>query len=355
MEKKPLYQEILQDLKQDILSGKYLVEDKLPTELELSEKYQVSRITSKRALVELENEGLIYRLRGKGSFVKGQTKNQTETIKNDILFIMPFPDNTGLGDYTKGILRCLDQTDYRLIVQPHQFLSSTAIDEIIGEYAGIIYYPTNNHSNLDLLFSLHLNKVPTILLDKEFDSLPFTAVVADNQQGGFEATELLLKQGHQKIAFLSSEPLSAISSVRERYFGYLKALHQNGQNQPVHICKAEEDLDWDQFLRKAVEQLTTDQVTGIVVENDLLAIHLINLLKQLGYAVPDDFAVIGFDNIQAASLLEPGLTTLAQNFTEMGYLAAQKLVEEIQMPGKTPEKIIVDVALIERKSSEKKL
>ncbi len=105
MVSKPLYKQILDDLVEDIINGTYKENDQLPTELELSEKYNVSRITSKRALTELETIGLISRTRGKGSFVKKREADKVakEPSKN-ILLIFPFlsEENTGLGEYTQG-------------------------------------------------------------------------------------------------------------------------------------------------------------------------------------------------------------------------------------------------------------
>jgi GntR family transcriptional regulator of arabinose operon len=67
---KPLYSQIIEILRDRITRGEYVVDQQLPTEIELAEQFGVSRITSKRALIELEREGLIYRRRGSGSFVK---------------------------------------------------------------------------------------------------------------------------------------------------------------------------------------------------------------------------------------------------------------------------------------------
>lgn len=108
MPKQPLYKKIYQELKKDILTGVYQEETQVPTELELSEKYDVSRITSKRALMELETEGLIYRVRGKGSFVKKRQEVAQQEKNNTLLFVMPFAQNEGLGNYAEGILASLN-------------------------------------------------------------------------------------------------------------------------------------------------------------------------------------------------------------------------------------------------------
>ena len=169
MSAKPLYQKILDDLVKDIRTGVYQENDQLPTELELSEKYEVSRITSKRALMELENIGLISRTRGKGSFVKKQdvVKEIVEQPKN-LLLIYPFlsGENTGLGEYTQGILEVLQGKEFQLLVQSENFLVETPIEEIVSKYAGVIYYPQKTLESLEVLYQLHLNDIPIVILDK---------------------------------------------------------------------------------------------------------------------------------------------------------------------------------------------
>ena len=101
-----LYKKIYHFIKEQIESGRLRIGDRLPTEKELSEQFSVSRITSKRALVELEQEGLITRTRGKGSFVADKKPSISEKNK-DLLLILPFASDYELGDYAKGIMTCL--------------------------------------------------------------------------------------------------------------------------------------------------------------------------------------------------------------------------------------------------------
>lgn len=352
MKKKPLYQVILNDIKKDILDGLYQVNDQIPTELELSEKYDVSRITSKRALAELENEGYIYRLRGKGSFVKEVVKQNGSPKKQDILFIMPFPKDIGFGNYTQGIFQGIEETTYRLVVQSHENINVDTLPQIIEHYAGVIFYPINKGSDLELLYSLYLNHVPTVILDKEYEGIDFTTIVSDNKQGGYEATKYLLESGLEKIGFVSSQPIMDISTVRERYLGYLKALHDAG-NKDKTLYQGKSGQTTEQFIDKIVASVKKKEIEGLVVENDIIAISLINSLKQAGISIPEEISIVGFDNIQASELIEPKLTTVAQNFNQMGYLACQKLIEQIEKPYPQSDTIVVAVDFIERGTTKK--
>ena len=352
MKKKPLYQVILNDIKKDILDGLYRVNDQIPTELELSEKYDVSRITSKRALAELENEGYIYRLRGKGSFVKEVVKQNGSPKKQDILFIMPFPKDIGFGNYTQGIFQGIEETSYRLVVQSHENINSETLPQIIEHYAGVIFYPINKGSDLELLYSLYLNHVPTVILDKEYEGIDFTTIVSDNKQGGYEATKYLLDSGLEKIGFVSSQPIMDISTVRERYLGYLKALHDAG-NTDKTLYQGQVGQTTEQFIEDITASVKKKEIEGLVAENDIIAISLINSLKQAGISIPEEVSIVGFDNIQASELIEPKLTTVAQNFNQMGYLACQKLIEQIEKPYPQSDTIVVDVDFIERDTTKK--
>ena len=141
-----LYKKIYHFIKEQIESGRLQIGDRLPTEKELSEQFSVSRITSKRALVELEQEGLITRSRGKGSFV---AENQVTSpgANKDLLLILPFASDYELGDYAKGIMTSIAETGYRLMVQ----LASTVRLDTLSDYAGIIYYPEDVNHSIDCL------------------------------------------------------------------------------------------------------------------------------------------------------------------------------------------------------------
>ncbi|GGH80057.1 DNA-binding LacI/PurR family transcriptional regulator [Pullulanibacillus pueri] len=343
MGKQPLYQKIVDDITSKIRSRDLKPGDQVPTELELSKQYDVSRITSKRALTELENQHLIERIQGKGSFVAESLPKES----NVILFILPFPDNPGLGDYTLGISRYIEQTPYTIQIQPNAFLDKLDPKTILSQFAGFILYPEIGTSHLDILYSLYLERFPTVILDKKVEGIPFTSVTSDNTQGGYLATHYLIQHGHQRITFFSSQSNNVSSTIRDRYLGYLKAIHE------AHLSFHSQEIEFDPHnYGPIIKQLKEKNVTGIVVENDIIAIYLMKELKKMGYQVPQDFSIIGFDNIQAASLIDPALTTISQNFEDIGYQAAQQLVHLIENTQSEGNTIVVPVELIARESTK---
>ncbi|MGX7060187.1 GntR family transcriptional regulator [Vagococcus humatus] len=354
MTKQPLYQKIYQDLKLKIMNQTYQEGDQLPTELELADMYQVSRITSKRALVELENDGFIYRLRGKGSFVSTQEEKPVFLEdKTDVLFMLPFAEDPGFGNYAQGIMNYLEQTNYRLHIQPHQSFSLEERQKLLAEYAGLIYYPRGTQESLDFLYQCYLEKMPVVLLDKTVENIPFPSVLADNELGGFLATEHLLGEQCEEVWFISTEPLAEISSVRDRYFGYLKALHQQGK-EGRHFAK-ESGENLPNFFDDIIKEIGgKKEKIGLVVENDVIAIRLMTALKKLEIQIPEQVALVGFDNIQAASLVDPKLTTLSQDFYQMGKTAAKLLMEHLHQPVSSQRPKVIPVDLIIRGSSKER-
>lgn len=353
MGQQPLYKKIYQFLKDGISTGEFPPDSQLPTELELADMFAVSRITSKRALVELENEGLIKRVRGKGSFVLKPLQQTADSQSNDILLMLPFGHNEGFGNYSEGILAALQGTPYRLNIQPHQDTDKDNWYRLMSDFCGMIYYPMSTRQSIEFLFYSRLNQYPLVLLDKKIESIDYPAIVADNFAGGKLAAEHLIAAGCQHVCFVHTENLSDVSSVRERYLGYLSAVYAHELASADFAVTG--NLNEEDFGKEIVQLIQTNaarrEKTGLIMENDLLAIKMMSTLERTGVAVPDEAAVVGFDNIQAAALVQPGLTTVSQDFHQMGRQAADLLLAQIESGDISQTVHTVPVQLIIRESS----
>lgn len=346
----PLYQKILLDLKEEILSGQLQADQQLPTEKELSDRYQVSRITSKRALNELEQADLIYRIRGKGSFVKNKQTEQSvlrSTKNKKVLFLLPFLNDLSVGNFTEGLLPTLQEAQIEISMATLDVFTQKTTDEIISEYDGLIYYAEKTDRFLDVLVELSLKDFPTIVLDKKLFEFNFPTILSDNVDGGLIATQQLINEGHQRIAYLFGS-VAHPQSVRNRYVGYLRALKLSSLL--FHTSPDDEKATPNDLI----EYITEHQVTGIVCENDLVAIEAMRVLKLHNYRVPEDLSIIGFDDIQAAQLVDPPLTTIAQDFTRIGALAGKTLISWLET-GQMPQDVNVPVRLIKRQSTKERI
>lgn len=141
-------------------------------------------------------------------------------------------------------------------------------------YAGLLLYPEAGTSHLDILYTLYLEKFPVVVLDKKIESIPFPFITSDNMQGGYLAAQYLINQGHKKIIFYATQNLERSSTIRERYLGYLKVVHE--ANIAYHDSKVVHSAeDNSAFIR----QLKEEEITGLIAENDINAIHLMKEIK----------------------------------------------------------------------------
>ncbi|WP_325175926.1 GntR family transcriptional regulator [Paenibacillus profundus] len=361
----PLYLVILNDLKERILQNEYKADQRLPTEVELAKQFSVSRITSKRALAELEREGYIYRIRGSGSYVKALSRYadhsgpRLDGMNKVVSMILPFDNASGLIGYIRGASDYLNAKGYYLSIHQtdanseneNEFLKTLPKNGI----PGIIYYPVSDSTNWEIINTLYFNSYPIVTIDKYFESVPVTSVTSDNFNGGYQAASQLIAQGHRRIGFVSSISIESTSSVRNRYFGYCQALKENGLyindemvvlNAIVHTRK----LGKQEFLSRLMQKCRELQVTAIQCENDTIATDLYKYLSEAGMSIPGDMSLIGFDNNEIVHHLDIPLTTFEQNFFEIGRKSAELVVEGIETGRIASQNIQIPVKLVERLS-----
>jgi DNA-binding LacI/PurR family transcriptional regulator len=156
-----------------------------------------------------------------------------------------------------------------------------------------------------------------------------TTVSSDNEQGGFDATTHLLQQGRRKIAFIgTAEP--GYPEFMERWRGYCRALRAAGVpfNDTLRVGGGPSEGDG----RAAVEELVSRgaEFDGLFAASDVGAIGAMHALEKIGRTVPDDVAIVGFDDIAAASLSSPPLTTVTQDARQAAEALIDTLIEAIE-------------------------
>ncbi|SET66423.1 transcriptional regulator, LacI family [Natronincola peptidivorans] len=190
---------------------------------------------------------------------------------------------------------------------------------------GIIIASTGK--NNDLIMKEIERGFPIVLFDRHFKDFEADTVLSDNYQGAFEVVEHLIHQGHRKIGLVIPEG-QLLSMRKLRIQGYYDALKKH--DIPV------EDA-FIKFVSKHTALLQLDSLcngknkpTAIFTINDLVTIEVLNYLKQNKIKIPEDLAMVAFDDLPMASLLEPPLTVVAQPNYEMGTAAATLLVNRIE-------------------------
>lgn len=188
-------------------------------------------------------------------------------------------------------------------------------------------------------------QVPFVLVDNYFPDCRWDAVVTDNFRGIKLAVEYLVDRGHRHIALIGGPDHPSIVERRDTYLEILKC-----QNLTPIVKTAPnlspEDGQWgvEEILRTAPE------TTAIICSNDEQAVGALKKFTELGYSVPNDFSLVGFDDINMAQFTNPPITTVCVDRVTMGQVAAQLLLDRIKFPNRPVMKIILGVKLIERAS-----
>ncbi len=185
----------------------------------------------------------------------------------------------------------------------------------------------------------------------EFDSqvaVPYVGI--DNRAAAHEATSYLISKGHRRIAFVNSD--TRFMYARERLRGYTDALAQSGIAAQPGYCLAVDSLDFSAGKRAAGMLLALAQrPTAVFAVSDTLAIGVIRGLRDAGLRVPEDMAVMGFDDIALAEQSCPALSTVRQPMRALGRQAAALLLEQLDNPGAPSAGVLLPHSLVLRESA----
>jgi LacI family transcriptional regulator len=212
------------------------------------------------------------------------------------------------------------------------------------QVAGIIFVAAGAQTSAvkDLL----IHNFPVVLVDRDLDDIQVDAVLLDNYHCGYMATEHLIKLGHQCIGLVSG-PFNLTPSA-ERIVGYKDALNDAGLECDDKLM-IKGNFNPKSGYEAANELLTLpNRPTAIFAMNDLMAIGVIRAVHEQGLKVPDDLAIVGFDDIELASYTIPPLTTIAQPTKGISQQAVELLTERIDQPDLKPRRIIMNGELVVR-------
>ncbi|MBA4063926.1 MAG: GntR family transcriptional regulator [Isosphaera sp.] len=209
-----------------------------------------------------------------------------------------------------------------------------------------------------LLAACEAEELPVVLLERNLRGhnrpLERDLVAVDDLDGAARCTRHLLDQGRRRVAIVVASPTS---SHNDRVAGYLHALHAAGHHpgrksdfRPVVLHQSDDLPSRDAYARLA-DQVRKAEVDGVVCYQDYTAIGLIMELLTRGLAVPDDVAVVGFDDLPIGNLFTIGVTTYAYPSEGMAEHAVRLMRERLKNPGRPPIKVVVPGHLIVRESS----
>jgi LacI family transcriptional regulator len=212
---------------------------------------------------------------------------------------------------------------------------------------GVILVPAcSNSKTVDFFQS---NDIPVVLIDRRIPEVETDVVRCDSVSGANQLVKLLIDLGHTRIAVLSGP--RGISTAEDRITGYLLALAEAGLegNELVYYGSYTQAKGYDLAVQVMAQK---SPPTALFCANNFISIGALKALRDRGLRVPEDVALVGFDDLPAAMIVDPFLTVAAQPAYEMGQRGTELLLERLS--GEVPDEcqeVILPIEIIVRKSS----
>lgn len=356
MAEQPKYLQVADTLRKEIAEGKFRDGQTLMTEEELRFRFNVSRQTVRQAIALLEDDGLVDRRRGSGTYVRHGPRKRQGTVHVGVV-------TTYITDYifpsiVQGMESVLNANGavMNLSATYNDGRTERNILErmLDGQVDGLIVEGTRTAmaaENYDLYRRLEERNIPLLFMNgynPELSQIPH--VVMDDYGGGRIAAQEVLSRGYRNPGGMFK---TDDRQGKERLKGFLDEMNSQGIRVPddrLLLFGTEERMT---LLKTAkgqafVKKLLKGNVDCMTCYNDVFAISLMAILQKEGMKLPEDMGFIGFDNATFAEMVEPKLTTLGHPKEAFGALCAEKLLRMIA--GEREKSVSMNWTLIERES-----
>ncbi len=350
------YRAIFEALKDEILGGKYAKTRKLPSEAQLRRRFGGSRATVIHALQELCATGLIVRRKGRGSFLTANAANYGRALG----IIIPISRGEIFPPICREVTRLAQQDGYAILLAdfmtapPERRVAEArriVEDFIARNVLGVVFHltdgvPDATRVNEAALKVLDAAGVPVVLTD--CDCLPYPrhsrydVVGADDVDAGYRLARHLLACGARRLVFFSPEFGSI--SFANRCRGFQAAVAEVRVRGAVVTGNSGDVAAVQTLVRK-------HRPDAIVCGNDRVAADMLASLNAIGKRVPQDVLLAGFDDVNFARFVSPGLTTMHQPCTEIGQAAYETLLARVRDPASPPRTVSFFAPLVVRAST----
>ncbi len=328
------YQALINHIHEQIVAGTIKPGDRMPSENELAQQFGISRQTVRKAFGVLEEEGMVRRIKGSGTYLNFDRRENLEQ-RTSIAVVTTYVDSYIFPKTIQGIEKVLFESGYSVQIS---FTNNTLereksiLEDIINrdDVAGMIVEGTKSglpNPNLPLYRQLIARKLPIIFINTYYPELDVPHVSLNDVETAKQAVNYLIDHGHKDIgAILKLDD----GQGRLRYLGYLSAMDAAGypvtDSRMVWI-----DTDESKQLAYCTDKILNrvESCTALLCYNDQVAFQLIKMLLQKGIRVPEDVSVISIDDSDFALHSEVPITSLPHPKESLGAKAAEVLLQLI--------------------------
>jgi DNA-binding LacI/PurR family transcriptional regulator len=339
--KEPRYQEITNRFRERVRSGALSPGARLPSFAEMKEQYGASQATMDRVFALLEQDGLIVREQGRGTFVADPSRRPKSGligfVGNDYAVRQRIVYSAHI---LEGIEEVIAREEKRLLLLRND--SPVGWDQVEGV---LLHDPRGKIESLS-------TGLPCVAVVEAVAGI--ASVVADDYDGGRQAARHLLQLGHRSIAYLLQK--EEVPWLRRRAAGFRDALEEAGITVPVAWIRDPQTLypsgGYPQWGFDSVQNWLEDdwkqhKFTALIAQNDLAAIGAIEALRQAGLRVPQDVSVMGYDGTEVCEHCSPHLTAIEVPLHDISVKATEMLFLQISGEKSGQESVVLPIRIKE--------
>lgn len=349
----PAYLHLREKLKSEIKTGALKPGDRIASNKELSEKFKVSQVTVRQAILALAREGYVNVVPRVGSYVthRGQ-RRLSHQQSNIVALLIPTIQNPFFGEIAQEIEALLLTHGYSLVLcntEGDTERSHSYLNILKEKVDGFIIAPDSSSEDRTPYRELQRLNIPFVLFDKTIKGIQADTVSVNNYEGARLAVDHLLELGHRSITCIAG--LSSEENISERVRGYRETLQEHELKDAVISF---EELPGRKLGYKVAEEFFArkNRATAIFATNDILCVGIIEAARAHGLKIPDDIAIVGFDDISIDQLLEIPLTTISQSEALIAKYVVELLLSKISGQREPQiQQILLEPKLIVRQST----
>lgn len=303
----------------------------------------VSRVLNQSGRYSTETEKKVLALVKEHGYTPNATAKSLRTNKTQSIgVIVPDITNEFFAKIVRAIENAILPYGYSVFVcdtHENEQVENKHVENLIAKNVdGIIYISGKS----DIAGTQKNQRIPVVYIDRHPQNAD-TIIQSDNEQGGFLATEEMLRKGCRRIVIL--QDYRKLSTLRQRFAGYVRAHLMYG----VELCEElqPEDSPGYHCAKARIKELIAQGIgfDGIFATNDIMALGALHALSEEKIAVPNQVKLVGFDDISLSGFCEIPMTTVTQYTDKIGDLCVENLVQQMQGARMQKQNIVVPVSL----------
>lgn len=312
----------------------------------------VSRVVNNKEYVKPEKRERVLQAMARLGYVANQQARSLAGGRSHVVGLLVRDLTTGyIGEIIRGIDLELTAQQYDLMLYTTHSRKTREVVHVTSIVRGLadgllIILPTEPETYVN---TLRQRNYPFVLIDYQGQDTPDLTVVSANRSGAYQAMQYLVEGGHQRIGFITGDLNT--NAGAERLAGYQTALTDYGLPLDPALIQSG-DFFQPSGYQGALNLLALETPpTAIFASNDVQAFGVMEAVRDKGLRIPQDISIVGFDDIPQATQVHPPLTTVKQPLEDMGRIAAQFLIRQLQNPQEILHSITLPTQLILRQSS----